>query len=410
MRTFLTARVRACGIRRRRHIVPGLSARAVRPAVLLAIVLLGLNLRTVIASLPPLLPDIRADLGLSATIAGLLTTMPVLCFGALAPVARRLAHRLPLEAILAGCAAVIAVASALRGIGTAAALFAGSVLAGAAVAVAQTSLPVLIRIAFPTAVGVLMGAYSMALPLGATLGAGFAVPLEEALGGSWGGALAVWGILAVPAAALWLRPALRRRTVIAGAEPEPLRREPLAWSIALFFGLQSAAFYATLAWLPEILESEGWSPESGGALLALASLVSIVPAFAVPALAGRRERQTHLLVAAAGTAATGVAGLLVAPGLAPLWATLIGLGQGGSLGLGLILPVLRALTPALVASLTAMMLSVGYLIAATGPWLLGAAHDLASGWTAPIAVLLVLTLSQILPGVPATRPARIGSA
>ena len=128
-------------------------ARRYRPAVLLAIVWLGLNLRTVIASLPPLLPDIRDDLGLSATLAGLLTTLPVLCFGLLAPPARRLAHRLPLEAMLVGCALITAVAAALRGIGTVAALFVGSILAGAAVAMGQTALPVLIRIAFHRAVG-----------------------------------------------------------------------------------------------------------------------------------------------------------------------------------------------------------------------------------------------------------------
>jgi MFS transporter, CP family, cyanate transporter len=374
---------------------------------MLAIVLLGVNLRTVIASLPPLLPAIRADLGLSATIAGLLTTLPVLCFGALAPAARRIARRLPLEATLAACAAVTAAAAGLRGAGTVAALFAGSVLAGAAVAVAQTTLPVLIRIAFPAAMGSLMGGYSMALTLGATLGAGLAVPLERALGGSWSGSLAFWAIPAALAAALWLPLALRRRTVITGPEPEPLRREPLAWSVALYFGLQSAAFYATLAWLPEVLESEGWSARSAGALLALANLVSIVPAFAVPALAGRRARQTSLLVFVAGVAAVGVAGLLVLPGAAPLWAVLMGVGQGGSLGLGLTLPVLRTRTPALVVSLTAMMLSIGYLIAATGPWLLGAAHDVSSGWTVPVAVLLALTLSQLLPGLAATRPGRI---
>ena len=159
-------------------------ARGYRPAVLLAIVWLGLNLRTVIASLPPLLPDIRADLGLSAAVAGLLTTLPVLCFGLLAPPARRLAHRLPLEAMLVGCALVTAVAAALRGIGTVAALFVGSMLAGASVAMGQTALPVLIRIAFDRAVGTMMGSYSMALPIGATLGAGLAVPLQQALGGS----------------------------------------------------------------------------------------------------------------------------------------------------------------------------------------------------------------------------------
>jgi MFS transporter, CP family, cyanate transporter len=106
-------------------------------------------------------------------------------------------------------------------------------------------------------------------------------------------------------------------------------------------------------------------------------------------------------------AAVGVAGLLVLPGAAPLWAVLMGVGQGGSLGLGLTLPVLRTRTPALVVSLTAMMLSIGYLIAATGPWLLGAAHDVSSGWTVPVAVLLAITLSQLLPGLAATRPGRI---
>jgi MFS transporter, CP family, cyanate transporter len=383
-------------------------ARSYRPAVLLAIVWLGLNLRTVIASLPPLLPDIRADLGLSATVAGLLTTLPVLCFGLLAPPARRLAHRLPLEAMLVGCALVTAVAAALRGIGTVAALFVGSILAGASVAMGQTALPVLIRIAFHRAVGTMMGSYSMALPIGATLGAGLAVPLQQALGGSWQASLALWAIPAALAAALWLPPALRRRTMITGPEPERLRGRPLAWSVALYFGVQSAAFYATLAWLPEILDSNGWSARAGGALLALASLVSAVPALLLPVVAGRRASQAPLVAAVTTTASAGVLGLILAPGLAPLWVVLIGLGQGGSLGLGLVLPVLRATSPGLVASLTAMTLSIGYLTAATGPWLIGAVHDLTSGWTAALGALLGLTLLQLVPGLAAARPRRIG--
>ena len=385
-------------------------ARGYRPAVLLAIVWLGLNLRTVIASLPPLLPDIRADLGLSAAIAGLLTTLPVLCFGLLAPAARRLAHRLPLEAMLVGCALVTAVAAALRGIGTVAALFVGSILAGASVAMGQTALPVLIRIAFHRAVGTMMGSYSMALPIGATLGAGLAVPLQQALGGSWRASLALWAIPAALAAALWLPPALRRRTMITGPEPERLRGRPLAWSVALYFGVQSAAFYATLAWLPEILDSDGWSARAGGALLALASLVSAVPALLLPVVAGRRASQAPLVAAVTTTASAGVLGLILAPGLAPLWVVLIGLGQGGSLGLGLVLPVLRATSPGLVASLTAMTLSIGYLTAATGPWLIGAVHDLTSGWTAALGALLGLTLLQLVPGLAAARPRQIGDS
>ena len=115
-----------------------------------------------------------------------------------------------------------------------------------------------------------------------------------------------------------------------------------------------------------------------------------------------------VLVAIAVTGGLGVAGLLAAPGLAPFWSVLIGLGHGGSLGLGLILPVLRARSPELVASLTAMTLSVGYLTAAVGPWVLGAAHDLSSGWTVPLIVLLGITLAQLVPGLQATRARQLG--
>ena len=96
--------------------------------LLAAVVLLGLNLRTVVASLPPLLDTIRADLGMSGTAAGLLTALPVLCFGALAPVVPRLVRRLAIERLLAGCAVVTAAALALRGAGGAAPLFAGTLL------------------------------------------------------------------------------------------------------------------------------------------------------------------------------------------------------------------------------------------------------------------------------------------
>lgn len=88
---------------------------------------------------------------------------------------------------------------------------------------------------------------------------------------------------------------------------------------------------------------------------------------------------------------------------------LLGLGQGGSLGLGLILPVLRARRPEVVASLTAMTLSVGYVIAAIGPWVLGAVHDAAGGWTAGLLVLLGVTILQVVPGAAAARAISVAS-
>jgi CP family cyanate transporter-like MFS transporter len=373
------------------------------------IVLLAINLRTIIASLPPLLEQVRADLGLSATVAGLLTTLPVICFGALAPVAPRLAHRISLERMLAGCAALTTAAAALRGTDGTAALFAGSVLAGAGTGVAQAAMPVLIRTRYPWHTGLLTGAFSMSLPLGATLAAAVVVPLERALDGSWRAALAVWAIPAGLATLAWLPAALRPGTYVHGDAPAPLWRDPLAWRVAAFFGIQSTAFYAGLAWLPTILESRGYSTGAAGNLQALNSLVSAAPAFLVPLLAARRPAQTGILAAIVALSAAGVSGLLLAPGAAVVWVMLFGLGQGGALGLGLILPALRSRDPRTAAALTGMTLCFGYLIASVGPSLLGAVHDATGSWDAPLVVLAGITLLELVPGLPAARRRRIGA-
>ena len=368
-----------------------------------AIVLLALNLRTLVAGLPPLLEDIRADLGLSGFAGGMLTALPVLAFGAFAPVAPRLTQRVSIERLLVACALVTAVAAALRGAGGVAALFAGCALSGVAVAIAQALLPVYIRSTHPEATGRLTGAYSMALPLGAALAAALAVPLEEWLG-SWEASLAAWSVPALIAAAVWAPRALRTGTVVRGAPPPGLWGSGLAWNVSLFMGVQSMAFYAGLSWIPTVLEDNGFSAGSAGALQALSSLVSFVPAFAVPVLAVRRRQQVGLLWWIVGLQVVGVLGLLLAVDAGALWVVVLGLGQGGALGLGLILPVLRGGgNAATVAALTAMSLCVGYMVAAVGPWLLGAVHDAAGGWTAALIVFAAISLLELAPGLPASR-------
>jgi CP family cyanate transporter-like MFS transporter len=371
--------------------------------VALAVVLLSLNLRTIFASLPPLLTDVRADLGLSATVAGLLLTLPVVCLGALAPLAPRLARRASIQWLLVACAALTGAGMGIRGLGSTAALFAGTLLAGAAVAIAQTLVPVLIRSRYPGHLGLLTGAFSMALTLSAALAAGLSVPLEHALGGGWEAALAVWALPALAAALVWLPHALREDTRVSGEAGPGLLRSPLAWSVAAFFGVQSAAFYAGLAWLPSVLRDHGYSAASAGGLLALASAVQFVPAFLVPVLAARSRNQAALLAVIVALGVTGVAGLLAAPASAGPWMVLLGLGQGGALGLALILPVLRGGDVPTVAALTAMTLCVGYLMAATGPWILGVARDLSGGWDVPLTILLALLAAQLLVGAAAVR-------
>lgn len=377
-------------------------------ALLLAVVLLGINLRTGIAGLPPLLPEVRRDLGLSATVAGLLTTLPVLCFGALALVGPRVARSAPIEWWLVACLLTIVLATALRGFDGVVALFAGSLLIGIAVGLGQTILPILLRHAHAVRTGRLLGGFSMALTLGGTLAGGVAVPLADVLSNSWRSSLAFWALPALLTLAAWVLLARTESTRLDTPPPQPLRGEPLAWRVAAYFGCQSIGFYAGLSWLPTILQTRGWSPTAAGWLQALASLASALPAFAVPILAARRRNQRGLLLTNVAITSLGVIGLLTLPGTAPLWMAMIGIGQGGALGLGLILPVLRGRESQHVASLTAMSFSLGYFIAAAGPWLLAAVHDVSGSWNVGLAALLGLTLLQLVPGIGATAPRRVG--
>jgi MFS transporter, CP family, cyanate transporter len=379
--------------------------RAARAPVLgaaAAVVLLALNLRTLVAGLPPLLDDVRGDLGLSGFAGGLLTTLPVLGFGAFAPLAPRFSRRVPVERLLVGCMLLTAAAAALRGAGGAAPLFLGCALAGFAVAIAQVLIPVFIRARHPDATGTLTGAYSSSLTLGAAIASALAVPLEEWLG-TWQASLAAWSVPALIAAVVWTPMAVRSRTPVRGDSPPGLWGNRLAWSVSLFMGMQSMAFYAGLSWIPTILEDHGYSAGTAGALQAMSALVQLAPAFLTPVLAARRPNQVGLLWWIVLLQLVGALGLLLAIDVAPLWIVILGIGQGGALGLGLILPVLRGGGAAAVASLTAMSLCVGYIVAAAGPWLLGAVHDATGGWTAALIVFAAICLLELAPGLPASR-------
>jgi CP family cyanate transporter-like MFS transporter len=333
---------------------------------------------------------VRADLGLSAAAAGLLTTGPLLCLGILAPLGPRIARRMPVERLLVACALATAAGCGARGLGGTLPLFAGTLLAGAAIALAQVVIPSLIRAR--GGAGALTGAFSMSLVGGATIAAFTAIPLEHLLNG-WQGALAFWGLPALAAAAVWV-PLARRTEAVRAPEPHPLLRDPVAWSIAAFFGLQSMCFYSSTSWLPEILQDSGISEGRAGTLNGVSNLVQILPAFAVPVLAARAASQRPLLVTIVAFTLAGLGGVLAAPHVALIWMIVLGIGQGAALGLGLILPVLRGRSAAEVASMTALAMGFGYVIASAGPAIVGAVHDATGGWSAPLAVLLGMAALQ----------------
>jgi CP family cyanate transporter-like MFS transporter len=379
----------------------------------IGIVLVAVNLRPAVVAISPLLGQIRDQEGLSATSAGLLTTLPVLCFGLLAPVAPRLSRRFGMERVVFGALVLLGAGFAIRLAPAVWALFIGTMLAGVAIAIGNVLLPALIKRDFPQRVGLMTGLYSMALTGGATLAAGLTIPISQATGLGWRATLACWGGVTVLSAVSWL-PQLGKRPGRAGTgSPLPgtgLRRSGLAWSVTLFMGLQSLDFYATAAWLPEIFADQGASAAEAGWRLALASLVSISASLLVPIVASRLKRQRLVGVMATAITAVALIGLVAEPSLPYLWVILLGLAQGSAIGLALMLIVLRAGNARSAAALSSMAQSVGYVMAAAGPLAVGFVHDRTAGWTMPILLLAALLLPQAAAAHRAGRDDQVGDA
>ena len=258
--------------------------------------------------------------------------------------------------------------------------------------------------------------YTTALVGFAALAAGVSVPVADAFGGGWRPGLAIWAVPAVIALVVWAPQLARRRPT--HAEPgtpatgaRSLLRDRVAWSVTLFFAVQSAGFYATLTWLPSVFHSRGESTSAAGFLLSLSLIVGLAPALTVPSMAARAHDQRPFVLVVVSLIAVGWLGLLLAPTSVPyLWVVLLGIGQNAAFPLALTLIVLRGGTVASTAGLSTMVQTVGYLVAATGPLVIGAVHDISGSWTPALIVLLALLIPQTVMGLEAARNRTVSPA
>lgn len=380
---------------------------------MLGFVLLAANLRPALTSIAPLIGEIRTDTGISNGVAGLLTAMPLLAFGVLSLIVPRLAHRFGMERMLLASMVVLTVGILLRSAGAVAALFSGTAILGAAIGVGNVLLPSIVKREFPERAGLMTSTYSTALAISAAIAAGVSFPIAEQTGLGWQGSLALWALLAAVAAVVWFPQIRSARPASASAETSPgiigLRRSALAWQVTLFMGLQSLGYYVVLTWLPEILQEEaGMSASQAGWMLALAQAVGIASIFLAPVLADRRPSQYSVVVTSVTLAGAGSLGLLVAASTATaLWVVLLGLGQGACFSLALTFFALRAPDSDHTAALSGMAQSVGYLVAAVGPFLFGVLRDATHAWTVPLALLFGVTVCLLVTGLGAARDAHV---
>ncbi|WP_171164841.1 MFS transporter [Streptomyces sp. I05A-00742] len=396
------------------------AVRALRahPALVLAgIVLASLNMRAALAGVSPLVGEVNDHFGLNATASSLVTTIPLVFMGLGSIAAPKLARRFGTEAVL--CAALVLLCGGIlvRVAPPVASLFVGSALVGTAIAFLNVLMPGLIKRDFPDRAASMTALYSTAMILGATVSAACAVPLENALGG-WQGSLASWALLAAIAVAVWIPQALiarrggHRHAVPAGGRPAPegpnLLRSPLAWQVTLLMGTQSLIAYVCIAWMPTVFTDNGMTKSEAGLVYAFYTLVQMAGSFAVPVLAGRMRDQRLLAVGVVLLMAGGTTGLLLAPVAgAWAWATMMGVAQGGTLGLALTLMVLRSRDAHTAARLSGMAQTWGYLLASVGPFAVGAVHQATDGWTLPVCVLLAACLALVFLGLGAGRDRKI---
>ena len=372
--------------------------------LLLGLILVALNLRPALSSMAPLLSDVSKSLGLSAAQAGLLTTLPVLCLGLFAPLAPILARRFGAERVVLGILLTLACGIVLRSSFGETGLFAGSILAGASIGVIGVLLPGIVKRDFAKHAGTMTGVYTMALCLGAAMAAGATVPLSQYFEG-WTMGLGFWMLPALVAAAFWLPQVGRKHGAHHVAyRVRGLLRDPLAWQVTLYMGLQSSLAYIVFGWLPSILIGRGLTPTQAGLVLSGSVIVQLASSLAAPWLATRGKDQRLAIVVVMALVIAGLFGCLYAP-LEGLWgwAILLGLGQGGAFSLALTLIVLRSRDAHVAANLSGMAQGIGYTLASMGPFAVGLVHDLTGGWTALGWIFGIVGIAAILAGLGAGR-------
>lgn len=374
--------------------------------IVLLMVLVALNLRPALASLAPLLARVQAETGLSAAAIGALTTLPVLCLGLFAPLAPWLSRRLGIERTLSLSLLLLTLALLFRATDGSAGLFLGTALVGAAIGIAGTVLPVLVKRDLPRGADLMTGVYTMALCLGGALGAGLSIPLADVLG-SWERSAGSWALLAAIALLCW-------RLLMPHPWPEQHRgprprvgsgllRSPLAWHITLLMASQSALAYIVFGWLPVLLQRRGLGEAEAGLLLGGSVFVQLFAALAAPWLARLGRDQRPALLIALGLVGIGFYCLLQAPA-AMRWPGVValGIGQGGSFSLALALLVLRSASPAVAGELSGMSQGIGYCLAALGPLAVGVLlqYDvsLTGIWLLLTAVVLLAAVLAMLAG------------
>jgi len=372
--------------------------------LILVIVLISLNLRPSITAVGPLIADIRMTTGLSSSLLGLLTTLPVLAFGFFSVLTPLFTRKIGTEGTMAFALSILTAGIFLRAIPDHFALYGGTLILGVGIALGNVLLPGIVKKQFPARAGLVTGIYSSVLGVGATIASGVSVPLSKGAGLGWRWTLGSWGILSFIAAIAWLPQLKTNMPVIMKksfrASLRDLGTSKLAWHIALFVGWQSLTFYTLTAWLPEMLIDRGMNPVRAGWMLSLMHGAGVIGTFLTPYLISGKPNQQQTVLWIVLFEILSLVGLLLqsSPVFVAICSSIIGFCLGGSFGLALLFILLRSRDSDSANELSGMSQSIGYTIAAIGPVLFGALFDLTQNWIIPLLFLFLIAFIKLWSG------------
>ncbi|CAG7653061.1 CynX/NimT family MFS transporter [Paenibacillus allorhizosphaerae] len=379
-----------------------------------ALFVASLNLRPAINSIAPLLESIRNELGMSASTASLLTSIPVLCMGLFSPAAAALSRKWGIERVLGWSLIMIGLGTILRfaAQNTIILLFT-AFIAGIGIAAAGPLLSGFIKRHFPNRVPTMIAVYTVALTLGAALGSGLTAPLQSGFH-SWRSALGIWAVIAFAAVPIWWIFVMRHAK---GGESQPADgttfKLPWAngksWMLTLSFGCMAMLFYSFTAWLPQIVQGMGYSKAYAATALTVFVVVQIPVSLVLPMLLKKVPSRRLWLIVEGSLELIGL--LLLAFSAAPWIAALfIGLGAGGLFPLNLLLPLDATEHPHEAAAWSAMTQSVGYIIGASGPLILGWIHDATNSFAYAVLSLVIINVVMMAVQFGATASKRAGKS
>lgn len=366
-----------------------------RLSLFVAILALAFVLRGPLTGVGPLLQNIQTQLQISSTLAGMLTTVPLLTFGLFSIFIPRLAARLGSEQMVFFALWILTLGLVLRCGSGLFLLLTGTALLSCAIAVGNVLIPSMVKQYFPFKMGLVTALYALVMNMGGAAGSALSAPLAHSNLWGWRGALVIWVLPALVAMVIWWLPfkaanAVPKAAVRARQVKIHLWRNPLAWQVTLFMGFQSFLFYSTVSWLPQIVAKAGVSATEAGGWLGLMQLVMIPTNLLIPIYAARLKQQ-HLIGSMCGVALILSVLLLMSPWRSCYFPAvlLLGLGISGAFCLSMMFFSLRSSSVTEGVLLSGMAQTCGYLFAAVGPVLMGALHDMLHSWFPALCLMFI---------------------